>query len=310
MRNNMAGDIIKYMPKVKGEITAGKGLAEFTRYRTGGSAEIFFSPADMSDLAQFLRRAPKDMNIYALGFGSNILIRDGGIGGIVIRLGSEHFSKTEVRPDTFEIKCGAFAPSAAIAKAACDAGIAGMEFLSGIPGSIGGAVLMNAGCFGGEVKSILVEIEAVDKRTGEIKILQADECSLAYRNSEVPESLVITSALLRGRAGKREKIIEKMEKIKQKKDATQPTYAKTAGSVFKNPEGQSAWKLIKDTGCQGLKLGGAAVSPLHANFIINENDATSADIEDLAEKIRFAVYEKFGIMLEYEIKILGARAAG
>ena len=225
----------------------------------GGAAEVLFSPFDTDDLARFLKHAPKDMNVHALGFWSNILIRDGGIKGIVVRPGSEHFSKIEVRADAREIKCGAFSSNIAIAKAAAEAGIAGFEFLCGIPGSIGGAIITNAGCFGGEVKNILVEIETVNSQTGAAGTLAADECGLGYRQSKVPESLVIVSALLRGRKGAPEKILARMEGIREKKDKAQPTGAKTAGSVFKNPEGHAAWKLIKDAGCQGMREGGAIV---------------------------------------------------
>ncbi|MDR1476670.1 MAG: UDP-N-acetylmuramate dehydrogenase [Rickettsiales bacterium] len=303
----MANSILKDLPKAKGEISAGHPLANLTRFKVGGAAEAFFSPRDTDDLVRFLRHAPKDMNVHALGFGSNVLVRDGGVKGIVVRLQSEHFSRIEVRPDQREIRCGAFASNLAIAKAAMESGIAGFEFLYGIPGSIGGGVPTNAGCFGGQLSDILVEIETADKRTGETKTLSAEECGLGYRESNVPESEIITSVLLRGQAGDKEKIRARMDKIKEKKDSTQPTFAKTAGSVFKNPEGRPAWKLINDAGCQDMRVGGASVSPMHANFIVNDGGATAADIEDLAEKIRSTVYKEFGVMLEYEIKIIGSR---
>ena len=299
--------IPKELPKAKGKIEADRGLAEFTRFRVGGPAEILFSPLDTDDLAHFLRHAPKDMNVHALGFGSNVLIRDGGIKGIVVRLGAEHFSKIDARVEAFEIRCGAFASNISVAKAAAEAGIAGFEFLYGIPGSIGGAIITNAGCFGGEVKDILTEIETINVQSGETKKIAGAECGLGYRHSGVPDSQIITRAILRGRVGEREKILARMEEIQEKKDKSQPTHAKTAGSVFKNPEGHAAWKLIKDAGCQGMKEGCAAISEAHANFIVNEGGASAADIEDLAEKARFAVHEKFGITLEYEIKILGSR---
>jgi UDP-N-acetylmuramate dehydrogenase len=232
------------------------------------------------------------------------------LGGISVQLRSEYFSRIEADPDGCRLKCGAFASNIAIARFALEHSIEGMEFLSGIPGSIGGSAIANAGCCGGELKDILVSIEAVDKQTGAAKTLAAEKCALSYRSSSISDGLIITSVTLAGRIGSAERIEKKMREIKEKKDKSQPTYARTAGSVFKNPEGRLAWQLIRDAGCQGMRLGGAIISPIHANFIINDADATSADIEDLAEKARMAVYEKFGIMLEYEMKIIGSRKSG
>lgn len=295
------------LPKVKGDIFENYELANFTRFKTGGVAEVYFSPRDIDDLSYFLKKAPKDMPIHVLGFGSNILIRDGVLNGIVIRLQNTSFTTIE-KLDDYTLKCGAFASSIAISKFAAENNIKGMEFLFGIPGTIGGAVLSNAGCFDGEMKDILVSIDAVNKTTGEFKTFTLKECGFAYRKCAITNDWVFVSLTLKGKAGKKEKILAKMEQIKLKKDKAQPTYTKTSGSTFKNPSKENpAWKLIKDAGCQGMKLGGAIVSPVHANFIVNEDNATSADIEDLAEKVRLAVYEKFGIMLEYEIKIIGSR---
>ncbi|MGN0929068.1 MAG: UDP-N-acetylmuramate dehydrogenase [Alphaproteobacteria bacterium] len=304
----MESSVMKDLPRVKGELLENYNLANFTRFKTGGMAEVFFSPKDKKDLIDFLKHAPKDMPIHILGFGSNVLIRDGILNGITIRLQSEAFNNIEIaKDDNCKVVCGAFASNIALSKFAMENKIKGFEFLFGIPGSIGGAILTNAGCFKAEVKDILLEIEIVNKLNGEVKTIPASECGLVYRDSSISPDYIITSVVLKGVVGDSKKIQEKMDKILKEKDAAQPTYTKTAGSTFKNPEGHSAWKLIKDAGCQGLKLGGAIISPLHANFIINENEATSADIEELAEKVRYAVYEKFGIMLEYEIKIIGSR---
>ncbi len=298
---------MKNLPKVKGDIFKNYELANLTRFKTGGIAEIYFSPLDINDLSNFLKKAPKDMPIHILGFGSNILIRDGILNGIVIRLKNENFSNIEKIDDT-TLKCGAFASSVSISKFAAENNIKGMEFLLGIPGSIGGAILSNAGCFEREIKDILISIEAINKNTGEFKTFSCKECGFAYRKCSINNDWIFTSVLIKGEIGKKDDILASMEQIKIKKDNAQPTYTKTSGSTFKNPNTQNpAWKLIKEAGCQGMKLGGAIVSPIHANFIVNEDNATSADIEDLAEKVRLAVYEKFGIMLEYEIKIIGSR---
>ncbi len=298
---------MKDLPKVKGELLEDYELANLTRFKTGGVAEVYFSPKDIDDLSTFLKKAPKDMPIHVIGFGSNILIRDGILNGIVIRLQNDNFSKIEKIDDT-TLKCGAFASSIAISKFCAENNISGMEFLFGIPGTIGGAILSNAGCFDGEIKNIVVSVEAVNMLNGTKKIFSANECGFSYRKSKIPQNWVFTSVIIKGSVGKKEEIIKTMEKIKEKKDSAQPTYTKTSGSTFKNPsKEQPAWKLIKEAGCQGMKLGGAVVSPIHANFIVNEHNATSADIEDLAEQVRLKVYEKFGIMLEYEIKIFGSR---
>ncbi len=298
---------MKDLPRVKGDIFENYELASLTRFKTGGIAEVYFSPRDIDDLSSFLKKAPKDMPIHVLGFGSNILIRDGLLNGIVIRLQNDTFSNIEKLEDN-TLKCGAFASSIAISKFAAENNIKGMEFLLGIPGTIGGAVLTNAGCFEREIKDILVSIDAVNKITGEFKTFKLNECGFSYRKCSISNDWIFVSITIKGETGKKEKILANMEQIKLKKDTAQPTYTKTSGSTFKNPSLQNpAWKLIKEAGCQGMKLGGAIVSPMHANFIINEDNATSADIEDLAEKVRLAVYEKFGIMLEYEIKIIGSR---
>lgn len=295
------------LPKVKGDLFENYEIANLTRFKTGGVAEVYFSPRDTDDLSNFLKKSPKDMPIHIIGFGSNILIRDGVLNGIVIRLQNDNFSRIE-KLDDGSFRCGAFASCVAISKFAAENDVAGMEFLFGIPGTIGGAILTNAGCFGREVKDIIVSVEAVDKLTGKSKTFMLDECGFSYRKCDISDEWVFTSVVIKGKPGKKEEILKTMDEIKTKKDSSQPTYTKTSGSTFKNPNSENpAWKLIKDSGCQGMKLGGAIVSPKHANFIVNENNATSADIEDLAEKVRLIVYEKFGIMLEYEIKIIGSR---
>lgn len=305
----MGNLILKDLPKVKGEFFVDYNLSSFTRFKTGGDAEVFFAPLNLNDLTTFLKKVPKDLPIHTLGFGSNILVRDGILSGVVIRLQSDYFSSVQIIDnEEYKIKCGAFVSNIAISKFAMENSIKGFEFLFGIPGSIGGAILTNAGCFDGEIKDVLLEIEVVDKISGEIKIIDAKDCELAYRSSNIDSQYIITSVTLQGNKGNMQEIQDTMDNIKTNKDLAQPTYTKTAGSTFKNPlDTKPAWKLICEAGCQGLELGGAIVSPMHANFIINENNATSADIEDLAEKVRYKVYEKFGIMLEYEIKIVGTR---
>ncbi|MCR5506488.1 MAG: UDP-N-acetylmuramate dehydrogenase [bacterium] len=298
---------MKDLPKVKGELLEDYELANITRFKTGGVAEVYFSPRDVDDLSMFLKKAPKDMPIHVIGFGSNVLIRDGVFNGIIIRVQNDNFSKIEKIDDT-TLRCGAFTSSIAISKYCAENNISGMEFLFGIPGTIGGAILSNAGCFNGEMKDIVVSIDAVHKVDGQKRTFLLSECGFSYRKCSIPSDWIFTSVVIRGSQGKKDEILAKMEEIKTKKDSAQPTYTKTSGSTFKNPSSaQPAWKLIKEAGCQGMKLGGAVVSPIHANFIVNEDNATSADIEDLAEKVRLMVYEKFGIMLEYEIKIIGSR---
>ncbi len=299
--------MMKDLPKVKGDLFENYELANLTRFKTGGVAEIYFSPKNVEDLSYFLRKAPKEMPIHVLGFGSNVLIRDGKLNGITIRLQNDSFSTIEALEDN-TLKCGAFASTIAISKFAAENNISDMEFLFGIPGTIGGSILTNAGCFDGEINDILVSLEAVNKVTGEIKTFSKEDCGFSYRKSSIGEDWIFTSVLVKGRSGNKDVIFEKMNTIKEKKDKAQPTYTKTSGSTFKNPSKENpAWKLIKEAGCQGMKLGGAVVSSVHANFIVNEDNATSADIEDLAEKVRSIVYDKFGIMLEYEIKIIGSR---
>ena len=254
---------MKDLPKVRGELFENYELAGLTRFKTGGVAEVYFSPKDVDDLSNFLKKAPKDMPVHVIGFGSNVLIRDGVLSGIVVRLQNDNFSKIEMVDDV-TLRCGAFASSIAIAKFCAENGIAGMEFLFGIPGTIGGGILSNAGCFGREMKDIILSIEAVDKITGEKKVLLLNDCGFSYRKCELSSRLVFTSVLIKGVAGKKEDILKKMEEIKSKKDAAQPTYTKTSGSTFKNPSADNpAWKLVKGAGCQGMRLGGAVVSPVH-----------------------------------------------
>ena len=297
------------LPKVKGDIFENYNLANLTRFKTGGVAEVYFSPKDVDDLSSFLKKCPKDMPIHTIGFGSNILIRDGILNGITIRLQNECFSNIDpVAGQEYTFKCGAFASNIAIAKFMAENNVKGMEFLYGIPGTIGGAILSNAGCFGREVKDIIVEVEGINTITGEKKVFTVDECGLSYRKCSLPADWIFVSVTIRGEKGVCADIQKAMDEIKTKKDASQPTMTKTSGSTFKNPSTDNpAWKLIKEAGCQGLRLGDAVVSEKHANFIVNVGNATSADIEDLAETVRTKVYEKFGIMLEYEIKIMGSR---
>ncbi|MDR1009337.1 MAG: UDP-N-acetylmuramate dehydrogenase [Rickettsiales bacterium] len=280
-------------------------LGPLTRFKTpGGLADIFAEPSDLTSLAEFLKAAPKEIPVRALGLGSNMLIRDGRLEGITIRLSYDYFTKIEVADDI--ITAGAGAPGILVAKTALENSIGGFEFLSVIPGTMGGALPTNAGCFGQALSNILQSVEFIDTATGEIQILPASSLSLAYRMATLPKNSIATKLILKGAPAAAE-IQAKMDDMKAKKDAAQPSYARTAGSTFKNPpDAPPAWKLIQDTGLQGARIGDAVVSPKHANFIVNEGSATAADIEGLAEKVRSAVFAKSGIMLEYEMKIIGS----
>ncbi len=292
------------LPKIRGTYEPGADLSKLTWLRVGGPAEVLFRPKDHRDLARFLEFTPGDIPLTVIGIGSNLLIRDGGIAGVVIRLG-EAFAEISVSGDL--IIAGTAAAGLKIANASRDAGLAGLEFLSGIPGSLGGALVMNAGAFGGEIKDVLVSAEALD-RSGTTRRVNTARMGFSYRHSAPPGDYIFTGASLRGEPAGRERIIQRLAEIQEIRAATQPRHAASGGSTFINPPGAKAWRLIEQAGCRDLIRGGARVSEKHANFLINTGNATAADLEGLGEEIRRRVMEKTGVRLEWEIKRLGLPA--
>ncbi len=289
------------LPPVRGTYTPDAPLKDLVWFRVGGAAEILFRPADAEDLATFLFAKPADIRVSVIGVGSNLLIRDGGIPGVVIRLPGS-MGKTSI--DGVRVTAGAAALDANVAKLAADAGIAGLEFLRGIPGTVGGALRMNAGCYGREIQDILVEATAIDGK-GEIVRLTPADMGFSYRKTLGPDDLIFVSAVFEGTRDDPAAIRARMDKLVADREASQPVKTRTGGSTFKNPPGHKAWQLIDDAGCRGLLRGQAQVSPMHCNFLINTGDATAADIEALGEEVRARVKEKSGVALEWEIKRVG-----
>lgn len=303
--------LLRRLPPVRGRLTANAPIGPLTWFRVGGPAEVLFRPADEQDLAEFLERTPPDIPVTVIGVGSNLLVRDGGIPGVTVRLGRGF---AEMRADGELVRAGAGALDLNVALVAAGGGIAGLEFLSGIPGTLGGALRMNAGAYGGEIKDALVEARAID-RAGTIHRLDAAGLGLSYRHCGVPETYVFTGAVLHGRAGDAAAIGQRMAEIKAAREASQPVRARTGGSTFANPPGHQAWQLIDAAGCRGLARGGAMVSEKHTNFLINTGTASAADIEGLGEEVRRRVHARFGIALDWEIRRIGvyvraARPAG
>ena len=300
------------MPNVRGRLIRGKSLSDLTWLRVGGPADWLFQPADVEDLTAFLAVLPPQVPVFPMGVGSNLIVRDGGLRAVVIRLG-RGFNSIEVKGD--RVRAGAAALDAHVARRAADAGL-DLTFLRTIPGSIGGAVRMNAGCYGSYTADVLVEAQAVT-RDGQVVSLRPDDLRFAYRHSELPEGWVITSALFEAERGEPEALHRKMEEQIAKRDATQPTRDRSAGSTFRNPAGYSstgraddvhdlkAWKVIDDAGLRGARLGGAQMSEMHSNFLINTGTATAADLEGLGEEVRKKVYAQSGITLEWEIMRIG-----
>lgn len=289
------------LPPVRGTYIYDAALKDLVWFRVGGPAEVLFRPADADDLATFLAAKPDGTRVHVIGVGSNLLIRDGGIPGVVVRLPAA-FGKTEASGT--RIRAGAAALDAAVARAAADAGIAGLEFLRGIPGTIGGALRMNAGCYGKEIKDVLVEATAIDA-SGNKHVLGNADMGFTYRHSTVPQDYIFTEAVFQSEAGKPEDIRARMNALVEQRESTQPVKSKTGGSTFQNPPGHKAWQLIDEAGCRGLKIGGAQVSEKHCNFLINTGEATAADIENLGEEVRRRVKAKSGVTLEWEIKRVG-----
>lgn len=294
------GDGIK---DVRGRLTPDAQMDRVTWFRAGGLAELMFQPHDTEDLVTFLKLLPADVPLTVVGVGSNLLVRDGGIAGVVIRLSAKGFGDLELVGDN-GIKAGAICPDKNIAAMALDNGITGFEFFYGIPGSIGGALRMNAGANGGETKDLLVEVHAVDRK-GKTHVLSNSDMGYTYRHSKAPEGLIFTHAIFQGHAGDKGQIREKMDAVRQHRETVQPIREKTGGSTFKNPEGHSAWKLIDEAGCRGLMIGGAQMSPMHCNFMINTGQATGYELEYLGETVRSRVLEHSGIMLQWEIRRIG-----
>ncbi|MCE2509955.1 MAG: UDP-N-acetylmuramate dehydrogenase [Alphaproteobacteria bacterium] len=294
------------LPRVEGRYVEDAPLDAMTWFRVGGPAEILFEPRDRDDLAAFLEHKPADVPVTMLGLGSNLLVRDGGVPGVVIRLG-RGFARIEAEGAT--LKAGAGASNRAVAMASRDAAIAGLEFLSGIPGTLGGALRMNAGAYGRETKDVAVEATALDS-SGQVKRLPASELGFSYRHTSVPDDWVFTSAILLGERGDAQEIGRRIAEIAGAREETQPIRTRTGGSTFKNPEGAKAWELIERAGCRGLQIGGAAVSEKHCNFLINTGCATAADLEALGEEVRRRVLEATGVALEWEIRRIGVPAEG
>jgi UDP-N-acetylmuramate dehydrogenase len=297
--------LLDRLPTVRGRYSEDAALHRITWFRVGGPAEVLFRPLDKDDLAAFLAALPADVPVMALGVGSNLLVRDGGVAGVVIRLG-RGFATLETAGD--RVIAGAMALDLSAAKTAARAGIAGLEFLSGVPGTIGGALRMNAGAFGSDMASVLIEATAID-RDGREHRLGRDDMGFAYRSSAAPEDWIFTAATLQGAPGDEPEIAARMADIAQLREASQPLRSRTGGSTFKNPEGASAWELIEAAGCRGLTRGGAMVSEKHCNFLINTGSASAADIEGLGEEVRRRVSEVCGVTLEWEIKRVGRHPA-
>ena len=294
-------DLKSRMPDLRGRLTANQPLGPFTWFRVGGPAQVYFAPEDEHDLAYFLRHLPADIPVMVIGVGSNLIVRDGGVEGVVIRLG-RGFNGIAVDEDT--IKAGAAALDKRVAEAAAAAGIGGLEFYFGIPGTIGGAVRMNAGANDGETKDVLVEATGVT-RAGAIVTLNNAAMDFRYRGNGADPSIIFTSALFRGTITSAESIRARMADVQQHRETAQPIREKTGGSTFKTPQGHSAWKLIDAAGLRGYKVGDAQVSEMHCNFLINTGNASAADIEALGETIRERVKAHSGIVLEWEIKRIG-----
>lgn len=289
------------LPPVRGTYVQGAALKDLVWFRAGGPAEVLFRPADADDLATFLYARSPDMRVSVIGVGSNLLVRDGGIPGVVIRLPAA-FGKISV--EGTRLRAGAAALDSAVARAAAEAGIGGLEFLRGIPGTVGGALKMNAGCYGKEIKDILVEATAIDGGGNKIT-LTAQNMGFVYRKAQVPDDLIFISAVFEGIHDNSASVRARMEALVEQRESTQPVKSRTGGSTFKNPPGHKAWQLIDDAGCRGLVHGAAQVSEKHCNFLINVGDATAADIEALGEEVRARVKAKSGIELEWEIKRVG-----
>jgi UDP-N-acetylmuramate dehydrogenase len=289
------------LPRLRGRLLANESLAPLTWFRVGGPAQALFMPEDEADLSYLLANLPADVAVTVVGLGSNLIVRDGGIAGVVIRLG-RGFSDVNVEGE--RIRTGTAVPDVRVAQAAQKAGLAGLAFLRGIPGAIGGALRMNGGAYGRETKDTLVEARGVD-RAGNVRVITNGDMHYTYRHCGAPDDIIFTEALFQGTPGDPAVIAAEMDKITESREATQPIKSRTGGSTFKNPPGHKAWQLIDAAGCRGLVVGDAQVSEMHCNFLINRGNATAADIETLGETVRRRVKENSGVALEWEIKRIG-----
>jgi UDP-N-acetylmuramate dehydrogenase len=295
-------DLKSKLPDLRGRLLANQSLAELTWFRVGGPAQALFMPEDEADLAYLMAHLPRDVPVTVIGLGSNLIVRDGGVAGVVIRLG-RGFNDTKVEPDN-RVRAGAAVPDLRVAKTAQEVGVAGLAFMRGIPGAVGGALRMNGGAYGTETKDVLIEARGVD-RAGTTRVYTNAGMGFGYRHCAVADDVVFTEALYQGRPGDPAAIAAEMDAITAKREETQPVKSRTGGSTFKNPLPHKAWQLIDAAGCRGLTIGGAQVSELHCNFLINLGNATAADIESLGEEVRARVREQNGIELEWEIKRIG-----
>lgn len=296
------------MPDLRGRLKANAPMSEITWFRTGGPAELLFQPADADDLAAFLAALPVDVPVLVVGVGSNLLVRDGGVKGVVIRLSAKGFGQIEVL-DGNHLRAGGAVPDKRLAAAARDAGIGGFHHYHGIPGSVGGALRMNAGANGVETRERVIEVHAVD-RQGVRHVLTNDAMGYAYRHSSAPADFIFTEAVFEGYAEDKAVITKMMDEVQEHRETVQPIREKTGGSTFKNPSGTSAWKEVDAAGCRGLTIGGAQMSPMHCNFMINTGAASSHDLEMLGETVRTRVLDHSGIRLDWEIKRIGEFADG
>lgn len=296
--------LLDRLPKVRGSLRADVPLAPFTWLRVGGAAEALFIPKDEADLAHFLSSTPDDIPVQILGVASNTLVRDGGVKGVVIRLGPAFGN---VSTDGLRVTAGAAVLDKTVAKKAATAGIAGLEFYAGVPGTIGGALRMNAGCYGSETKDILQSVVAID-RTGRRQLMSLEDMQYSYRHCGAAKDLIFTEAVFEGTPDTPSAILARMDDITAKREGSQPIREKTGGSTFKNPEGHSSWKLIDEAGCRGLRVGGAQMSEQHCNFMINADGATAEDLEKLGETVRARVLETQGVELQWEVRRIGERA--
>ncbi|MEM7289029.1 MAG: UDP-N-acetylmuramate dehydrogenase [Pseudomonadota bacterium] len=304
----MAGrDLLKQLEtkltEVRGRLLPDEPMAKYTWFRVGGPADLLFQPADEEDLSVFLKNLPAEIPVMVVGVGSNILVRDGGIEGVVVRLSAKGFGEVEQISDT-KLICGTAVPDKRLAAKALEASLGGFEFYHGIPGGIGGALRMNAGANGTETTQRVIEVHGID-RSGNRQVLSHDQMGYSYRHSEAPKDMIFTRVVFEGVPGNAEEIREAMDAVQHHRETVQPVREKTGGSTFKNPEGHSAWKLVDDAGMRGYRVGGAQMSEMHCNFMINTGDATASDLENLGESVREKVLEKSQIQLEWEIKRVG-----
>ncbi len=299
---DLTGEIKARAPELRGRLTANAPMSEITWFRVGGPAQMLFAPADEADLAYFLKAIGDDIPVFVVGLGSNLLVRDGGVQGVVIRLG-RGFAEVKAEPGQL-LRAGTAVPDVKVARAAADAGIAGLAFYRGIPGSIGGALRMNAGAHGRETKDVLIGARAVDRK-GIIHELSLAEMGFTYRHCGVSANWIFTEALFQGSPGEPSQILREMDEVAEYREKSQPIKERTGGSTFKNPAGHSAWKLVNQAGCRGYRVGGAKVSEMHCNFLINDRNASGEDVERLGETVRARVKAASGVTLDWEIIRIG-----